>query len=42
LEVASTQQIDVGQRVRDLDVLSDGSLIMSTDAGNLITASKKS
>lgn len=42
LEVTSTQQIDVGQRVRDLDVLSDGSLIMSTDAGNLITASKKS
>ena len=42
LEVTSTQQIDVGQRVRDLDVLSDGSLIMSTDAGNLITAYKKS
>jgi glucose/arabinose dehydrogenase len=42
LEVTSTQQIDVGQRVRDLDVLSDGSLIMSTDAGNLITANKKS
>ena len=42
LEVTSTQQIDVGQRVRDLDVFSDGSLIMSTDAGNLITASKKS
>jgi hypothetical protein len=42
LEVTSTQQIDVGQRVRDLDVLSNGSLIMSTDAGNLITASKKS
>ena len=42
LEVTGTQQIDVGQRVRDLDVLSDGSLIMSTDAGNLITAYKKS
>jgi glucose/arabinose dehydrogenase len=37
-EVARTSRVDVGQRVRDLDLLSNGDLIMSTDSGNLITA----
>ena len=41
-ELLDTRRVDVGQRIRDLDVLSNGSLIMSTDAGNLITANKKS
>ena len=41
-ELQDTLRVDVGQRIRDLEVLSNGSLIMSTDAGNLITAYKKS
>jgi glucose/arabinose dehydrogenase len=31
-------RVDVGHRIRDLEVFSDGSLIMSTDSGKLITA----
>ena len=41
-ELQDTLRVDMGQRIRDLEVLSNGSLIMSTDAGNLITAYKKS
>ena len=41
-ELQDTLRVDMGQRIRDLEVLSNGSLIMSTDAGNLITAFKKS
>lgn len=41
-ELLDTLRMDMGQRIRDLEVLSNGSLIMSTDAGNLITAYKKS
>jgi glucose/arabinose dehydrogenase len=37
-ELLDTLRMDVGQRIRDLDVLSNGSLIMSTDSGKLITA----
>jgi hypothetical protein len=40
-ELQDTLRVDMGQRIRDLEVLSNGSLIMSTDAGNLITASKR-
>jgi len=37
-EVTENVRVDVGHRVRDLEVFSDGSLVMSTDSGKLITA----
>jgi glucose/arabinose dehydrogenase len=39
LEVVEKIQVDVGHRVRDLEVLSNGSMVMSTDSGQLITVS---
>jgi glucose/arabinose dehydrogenase len=37
LEVLETVQVDMGERIRDLEVLSNGSLIATTDSGKLIT-----
>lgn len=37
LEVLETVQVKVGERIRDLEVLSNGSLIATTDSGKLIT-----
>jgi len=39
LQVVEKLQVDVGHRVRDLEMLSNGSMVMSTDAGQLITLS---
>lgn len=38
LQVVEKIQVDVGHRVRDLEMLSNGSMVMSTDSGQLITA----
>jgi glucose/arabinose dehydrogenase len=37
LQVVEKIQVDVGDRVRDLEMLSNGSMVMSTDSGQLIT-----
>jgi glucose/arabinose dehydrogenase len=37
LQVVEKIQVDVGHRVRDLEILSNGSMVMSTDSGQLIT-----
>jgi glucose/arabinose dehydrogenase len=39
LQVVERIQVKVGHRVRDLEMLRNGSLLMSTDSGQLITAS---
>jgi glucose/arabinose dehydrogenase len=39
LQVVQKIQVKVGHRVRDLELLRNGSLLMSTDSGQLITAS---
>jgi len=39
LQVVEKLQVDVGHRVRDLEMLSNGSMVMSTDSGQLITLS---
>jgi glucose/arabinose dehydrogenase len=39
LQVVERIQVKVGHRVRDLEVLRNGALLMSTDSGQLITAS---
>jgi glucose/arabinose dehydrogenase len=39
LQVVEKIQVDVGHRVRDLEMLSNGSMLMSTDSGQLITVS---
>jgi glucose/arabinose dehydrogenase len=39
LQVVEKIQVKVGHRVRDLELLRNGSLLMSTDSGQLITAS---
>ena len=36
-EVGQTVQIDMGDRIRDLELLSNGALLATTDAGKLIT-----
>ena len=36
-EVLETVQVDMGERIRDLEVLSNGSLMATTDSGKLIT-----
>ena len=38
-EVVESVRVDMGERIRDLEVLSNGSLLATTDAGNLITVS---
>jgi len=38
LQVVEKIQVKVGHRVRDLELLRNGSLLMSTDSGQLITA----
>jgi glucose/arabinose dehydrogenase len=37
LEVGESVQVDMGDRIRDLEVLSSGALLATTDAGKLIT-----
>jgi glucose/arabinose dehydrogenase len=37
LEVTESVRVDMGERIRDLEVLSNGSLIATTDSGKLIT-----
>ena len=37
--VTDSVQVDVGDRIRDLEMLSNGSLIATTDSGKLITVS---
>jgi hypothetical protein len=37
LQVVEKIQVDVNHRVRDLEMLSNGSMVMSTDSGQLIT-----
>jgi glucose/arabinose dehydrogenase len=39
LQVVEKLQVDVGHRVRDLEMLSNGSMVMSTDSGQLIAVS---
>ena len=39
MQVVEKIQVDVGHRVRDLELLSNGSMVMSTDSGQLITVS---
>jgi glucose/arabinose dehydrogenase len=36
-EVTESINVDIGERIRDLEVLSNGSLIATTDSGKLIT-----
>ena len=36
-EVLETMQVEMGERIRDLEVLSNGSLLATTDSGKLIT-----
>ncbi len=36
-EVTQSVRVDMGERIRDLEVLSNGSLIATTDSGKLIT-----
>jgi len=38
-EVLESVRVDMGERIRDLEVLSNGALLATTDAGNLITVS---
>ena len=38
-EVVENVRVDMGERIRDLEVLSNGSLLATTDEGNLITVS---
>jgi glucose/arabinose dehydrogenase len=40
-EVVESVRVDMGERIRDLEVLSNGSLLATTDAGNLITVSNR-
>jgi glucose/arabinose dehydrogenase len=37
LEVTDSVRVDMGDRIRDLEVLSNGSLLATTDSGKLIT-----
>ena len=37
LDVTESVRVDMGERIRDLEVLSNGSLIATTDSGKLIT-----
>ena len=39
LQVVEKIQVDVGHRVRDLELLRNGSMLMTTDSGQLITVS---
>jgi glucose/arabinose dehydrogenase len=39
LEVTDSVRVDMGDRIRDLEVLSNGSLLATTDSGKLITVS---
>jgi glucose/arabinose dehydrogenase len=36
-EVLETVQLEVGERIRDLELLSNGALIATTDSGKLLT-----
>jgi len=36
-EVGESVQVDMGDRIRDLELLSNGALLATTDAGKLIT-----
>ena len=36
-EVLETVQLDIGERIRDLELLSNGALIATTDSGKLLT-----
>ena len=38
-EVLESVRVDMGERIRDLEVLSNGALLATTVAGNLITVS---
>jgi glucose/arabinose dehydrogenase len=37
MEVSESINVDFGHRIRDLEMLSNGSLIATTDSGKLIT-----
>jgi glucose/arabinose dehydrogenase len=36
-EVTESVNVDMGERIRDLEILSNGALIATTDSGKLIT-----
>ena len=36
-EVVESVRVDMGERIRDLELLSNGALLATTDEGNLIT-----
>ena len=38
-EVLESVRVDMGERIRNLEVLSNGALLSTTVAGNLITVS---
>ncbi len=40
-EVLESVRVDMGERIRDLEVLSNGAHLATTDAGNLITVSNR-
>jgi glucose/arabinose dehydrogenase len=37
LKITESVQVKIGERIRDLEVLSNGALIATTDSGNLVT-----
>lgn len=40
-DVTESVRVDMGDRIRDLEVLSNGSLLATTDSGKLITVAKR-
>ncbi len=39
--VGEVVKVDVGERVRDLEILSDGRLVATTDSGKLLLISRE-
>jgi glucose/arabinose dehydrogenase len=40
-EVMQSAQVDMGERIRDLEMLRNGDLLATTDSGKLITISNR-
>jgi glucose/arabinose dehydrogenase len=38
-EVTETVRVEMGERIRDLEVLSNGALLATTDSGKMVTVS---
>jgi glucose/arabinose dehydrogenase len=39
--VTNTVNVDIGERIRDLEVLSTGELVATTDSGQLLVINQK-